>query len=82
MVIDAVELADKVRVLRNYGSRVKYHNEVKGFNSRLDELQAALLRAKFGKMDEWTERRRAFALPGRRNWPVGGERATRRSPVT
>jgi dTDP-4-amino-4,6-dideoxygalactose transaminase len=35
------DLADRLRVLRNYGSRVKYHNEVKGFNSRLDELQAA-----------------------------------------
>src|SRR5215211_2251517 len=55
------ELADKVRVLRNYGSRVKYYNEVKGFNSRLDELQAALLRVKLVKLDEWNARRRALA---------------------
>ena len=55
------DIADKVRVLRNYGSRVKYHNEVKGFNSRLDELQAAFLRVKLGKLDEWNARRREVA---------------------
>ena len=54
-------LADKLRVLRNYGSRVKYHNEVKGFNSRLDELQAAFLREKLAVLDEWSERRRKVA---------------------
>lgn len=51
-------LADQLRVLRNYGSRIKYHNEVKGFNSRLDELQAAFLREKLAILDEWNERRR------------------------
>jgi dTDP-4-amino-4,6-dideoxygalactose transaminase len=51
------ELADKIRVLANYGSRVKYHNEVKGHNSRLDELQAAILRVKLSKLDEWNRRR-------------------------
>ena len=45
-------LAEKIRVLRNYGSHVKYHNEVKGFNSRLDELQAAFLREKLKLLDE------------------------------
>ena len=55
-------LADKVRVLCNYGSRTKYHNEVKGFNSRLDELQAAFLREKLKKLDEWNERRKAIAI--------------------
>jgi dTDP-4-amino-4,6-dideoxygalactose transaminase len=54
-------LADKVRVLRNYGSRVKYQNEVPGFNSRLDELQAAFLRVKLQKLDEWNDRRRVVA---------------------
>lgn len=54
-------LADKLRVLRNYGSRVKYHNEVKGFNSRLDELQAAFLREKLVLLDDWNARRRAVA---------------------
>jgi dTDP-4-amino-4,6-dideoxygalactose transaminase len=55
------ELADRVRVLRNYGSRVKYHNEVKGFNSRLDELQAAFLRVKLRHLDDWNARRRKIA---------------------
>lgn len=55
------ELAEKVRVLCNYGSKVKYHNEVKGFNSRLDELQAAFLREKLKKLDEWNARRKALA---------------------
>jgi dTDP-4-amino-4,6-dideoxygalactose transaminase len=55
---DDIELADKLRVLRNYGSRVKYHNEVAGVNSRLDELQAAILRVKLRKLDEWNARRR------------------------
>lgn len=51
------DLADRVRVLRNYGSKVKYYNITKGFNSRLDELQAALLRVKLAKLDEWNARR-------------------------
>jgi len=55
------ELADRIRVLRNYGSRIKYHNEVVGYNSRLDELQAALLRVKLTRLDEWNERRRQVA---------------------
>lgn len=54
-------LADKVRVLRNYGSRVKYYNDVKGYNSRLDELQASFLRVKLKKLDEWNQRRSKIA---------------------
>jgi len=54
-------LADKVRVLLNYGSRVKYHNEVQGFNCRLDELQAAFLRVKLPYLDAETNRRREIA---------------------
>jgi dTDP-4-amino-4,6-dideoxygalactose transaminase len=57
---DAV-LARRIRALRNYGSEKKYFNEIKGYNSRLDELQAAFLRAKLGKLDEWNDRRRAVA---------------------
>lgn len=54
-------LADRVRVLRNYGSRVKYHNEVKGLNSRLDEIQAAVLAAKLPDLDRLTDERRRLA---------------------
>jgi dTDP-4-amino-4,6-dideoxygalactose transaminase len=54
-------IADRVRVLRNYGSRVKYVNEVCGFNSRLDPIQAAVLRAKLRFLDPWNERRAAVA---------------------
>jgi dTDP-4-amino-4,6-dideoxygalactose transaminase len=50
-------VADRLRVLRNYGSREKYHNECRGFNSRLDELQAAVLRVKLSHLDAWNERR-------------------------
>jgi dTDP-4-amino-4,6-dideoxygalactose transaminase len=61
VVTSDAALADRVRVLRNYGSRVKYYNEAKGFNSRLDELQAALLRVKLRRLGEWNDRRRAAA---------------------
>lgn len=54
-------LADRIRVLRNYGSRVKYVNEVQGYNSRLDPLQAAILRVKLAHLDEWNTRRRSIA---------------------
>uniref|UniRef100_UPI0025795D7F DegT/DnrJ/EryC1/StrS family aminotransferase n=1 Tax=Thioclava sp. UBA3469 TaxID=1947693 RepID=UPI0025795D7F len=55
------DLADRIRVLRNYGSREKYVNEIKGVNSRLDPIQAAVLRAKLPYLDAWTERRREIA---------------------
>jgi len=58
---DDDELADRVRVLRNYGSRTKYYNEVKGHNSRLDPLQAAFLRVKLKHLDEWNARRDRIA---------------------
>lgn len=61
VVTDDGNLAEKIRVLRNYGSSEKYHNDIIGFNSRLDELQAALLRVKLIKLDEWNSRRRAIA---------------------
>jgi dTDP-4-amino-4,6-dideoxygalactose transaminase len=54
-------LAEGVRALRNYGSRKKYWNEVRGFNSRLDPLQAAFLRVKLTHLDEWNRRRQACA---------------------
>ena len=55
------KLADQVRTLRNYGSKVKYYNEVKGYNSRLDEMQAAFLRVKLKHLDEWNKRRENIA---------------------
>jgi len=55
------ELADRVRTLRNYGSKKKYYNDCQGYNSRMDELQAAFLTVKLKKLDEWNARRRAVA---------------------
>jgi dTDP-4-amino-4,6-dideoxygalactose transaminase len=54
-------LAERVRMLRNYGSRVKYHHDLPGVNSRLDSLQAGVLRIKLRHLDEWNDRRRAVA---------------------
>jgi dTDP-4-amino-4,6-dideoxygalactose transaminase len=54
-------LADRLRALRNYGSKVKYVNIERGYNSRLDEMQAAFLRVKLVHLDLWNERRRAVA---------------------
>jgi dTDP-4-amino-4,6-dideoxygalactose transaminase len=54
-------LADRVRMLRNYGSKRKYHHDLPGLNSRLDSLQAAALRIKLRRLDEWNGRRRAVA---------------------
>jgi len=54
-------IADRVRLLRNYGSRRKYVNEVKGYNSRLDPLQAAILRVKLAHLDEWNASRARIA---------------------
>lgn len=51
------EIADKIKVFRNYGSRVKYVNEVQGFNSRLDPMQAAILRTKLKHLQKWNDAR-------------------------
>jgi dTDP-4-amino-4,6-dideoxygalactose transaminase len=55
------EIAERLKVLRNYGSNKKYYNEVIGHNMRLDELQAAFLAVKLKYLDEWTEQRREIA---------------------
>lgn len=54
-------IADKVRQLRNYGSKVKYRHDIAGYNSRLDEMQAAFLRVKLAELDEWNDLRREVA---------------------
>ncbi|MCD0278173.1 aminotransferase class V-fold PLP-dependent enzyme [Xanthomonas melonis] len=56
-----VRLAERIRALRNYGSEVKYHHQCQGVNSRLDELQAAMLRVKLRHLDEEVALRRAVA---------------------
>jgi len=58
---DDAEIAERIRVLGNYGSRVKYVNEVQGFNSRLDPIQAAALRVKLKVLDKWNARRAVIA---------------------
>ena len=55
-------IAEKVRQLRNYGSKVKYQHDLAGYNSRLDEMQAAFLRVKLAVLDEWNARRREIAF--------------------
>ena len=54
-------IADKVKRFRNYGSKIKYQHELAGYNSRLDEMQAAFLRVKLAVLDEWNARRRDLA---------------------
>ena len=58
---DDAEIAEKVRILANYGSQIKYKNSVKGFNSRLDELHAAFLREKLKVVEAWNARRATVA---------------------
>lgn len=61
IITDDDELVKKIRILRNYGSEKKYYNNVKGFNSRLDELQAAFLRVKLKYLDKENEKRQQIA---------------------
>lgn len=61
IVTDDKEFADKIRMMRNYGSKIKYYNEIEGVNSRLDEIQAALLRVKLTHLDELNQERVVLA---------------------
>ncbi len=70
---DDEKLDSSIRMFRNYGSSIKYHNEVKGINSRLDEIQAAVLSAKLHDLDRATEERREIAsryLEGLKDTPL------------
>lgn len=70
IITDNDNLADRLRHMRNYGSKKKYVNDCIGINSRLDEIQAAMLRVKLRHLDKITEHKRALAeiyfenLPG------------------
>jgi len=55
------KIAEKIELLRNYGQTIKYHYTLRGFNSRLDEIQAAILRVKLRKLNKWNELRRKNA---------------------
>ncbi len=62
MVITRDEgMAQKIRFLRNHGSRIKYHHDLLGYNSRLDEIQAAILRVKLRRIEAWNDGRRKAA---------------------
>lgn len=61
VVTNHQEVAEKIRALGNYGSKVKYEHEYKGVNSRLDELQAAFLSSKLKHLEEWTSERKKIA---------------------
>lgn len=61
VVSNDMELANKICLLRNYGQEKRYYHTIKGFNSRLDEMQAAILRIKLKYLDDWNEKRRKNA---------------------
>ncbi len=61
MTTNDLELSDKIKTLRNYGSKTKYYNEVVGYNSRLDEIQAAFLSIKLKKLENINEHKRKLA---------------------
>lgn len=61
VVTDSAEIADKVRQLRVHGWKKKYYPEILGYNSRLDAMQAAVLRVKLRYLDQWNQRRREIA---------------------
>ena len=61
IITDDDEIAERIRLLRNYGSKKKYHNEINGINSRMDEMQASILKVGLKYLDEGNEERRRQA---------------------
>jgi dTDP-4-amino-4,6-dideoxygalactose transaminase len=59
---NSIKLYERACILRNYGSAVKYYNEIKGMNSRLDELQAGFLNLKLQRLNEWNKQRKSIAV--------------------
>ena len=79
MTTNSAELADDLRTLRAHGAKKKYYHDRVGVNSRLDSLQAAILRVKFQYLGEWAEARRAtgFSTIGRL---INAEMSPNRTP--
>jgi len=74
LVTSNPEIADRARMLRNYGQRTNYMSEIRGENSRLDEIHAAILNVKLNLLDSWNRRRREIAAVYRRELaglPIG-----------
>jgi len=61
IVTNDKKIAEKIRLLRNYGQKTKYNHTIIGFNSRLDEIQAAIMRVKLNKLNKWNDLRRKNA---------------------
>ena len=79
VVTDNDELADRLRHLRNYGSKQKYVNRYAGINSRLDELQAALLRVKLKHLDAMTQHKRELAAAYEASLPAWVQQPVQRA---
>jgi len=82
IVTSREDIADRSRLLRNYGQRENYASEIPGDNSRLDEIHAAILRVKLKKLEDWNRRRRAIAAAYRaafREIPLGLQAETGQS---
>jgi len=67
LVTSNPEIAERARMLRNYGQRTNYISEIPGENSRLDEIHAAILNVKLNRLDSWNRRRREIAAVYRRD---------------
>lgn len=83
LTTDRADLADRFRKLRNYGQEDRYHHVTLGFNSRLDEMQAAILRVKLAHLPGWTQRRREIAARYREAFaglPIGFSRERAEAP--